>query len=200
MKTLYFVTVNDYKLTEAKEYLKGTSIRLEPVKFEIQEILHLNLDDIVRDKCIKAYQKIRLPCVVEHGGLYIKALHELPGGLSKVVWDNLKGQLCKLIPEGQSRSAEARSVIGYCDGKRIRLYTGATKGKVAEAARGDYIFQWDPIFIPTGETRTYAELGLSGKAKYSQAAKGWRELSRSIDSTESLDPKDKTNHVVRAST
>lgn len=38
------------------------------------------------------------------------------------------------------------------------------------------MFQWDPIFIPEGQNKTYAEMGFPEKGKYSQAAKAWQKL------------------------
>jgi XTP/dITP diphosphohydrolase len=177
---IYFVTVNEFKFQEAKDYLRGSKVELERVNYQIREILDLNLEVIVRDKCLKAYEQAHVPCVVEHGGVGIDALKGLPGGLSKVVWDNLGDQLCKLIPRDESRSAKATSVIGYCDGKRIKLYKGVTEGEIVTQARGDYKFQWDPIFSPKGETRTYAELGREGKRRYSQAAQAWTALAKDL--------------------
>jgi XTP/dITP diphosphohydrolase len=173
---LFFVTVNDFKAKEVQEYLKASGVELHVVKHPIQEILNIDLSVIVRDKALKAYRELGRPCVVEHGGLLIDALKGLPGGLSKVVWDTVGDKLCRFIDASDSRVATAQSVIGYCDGRRIHLHVGETKGIVADRARGDYMFQWDPIFIPDGQSKTYAELGFPEKGKYSQAAKAWRAL------------------------
>lgn len=177
---LYFVTNNDFKAREAKTYLREYGILLHRVPIRIQEILHLDLNMIVRDKCLKAYRELGVPCAVEHGGLYIKALNGLPGGLSKVFWDNLEGKICDLIPPNTNREAVAKVVVGYCDGKRIELFEGKTLGKVADHARGGYKFQWDPIFIPGGQTQTFAEMGFPAKRSFSQAAKAWAKLAKKI--------------------
>jgi len=138
--------------------------------------MHLELEIIVRDKLLKAYKQFGLPCIVEHGAILIDSLNKLPGGISKVVWDNIEDKICKLILPGEPRTATAKSVIGYCDGKRVHLFIGETKGKVAEEAKGDRKFQWDPIFIPEGTDKTYSELGFPEKENYSQAAKAWKQL------------------------
>ncbi|MGD0208727.1 MAG: non-canonical purine NTP pyrophosphatase [Verrucomicrobiota bacterium] len=177
MKKLYFVTVNTYKTTEVQQYFSVPDVKLEFVNYRIQEILNLDLDEIVKDKTLKAHKYLGLPCVVEHGGLLINALQSFPGGLSKVVWDTTNDLLCGFIPKGISRSATAKSVIGYCDGMRIHLFKGETTGTVAESSRGNYKFQWDPIFIPDGATETYAEMGFPKKGQYSQAAKAWSQLA-----------------------
>lgn len=173
---LYFVTTNNFKIKEVEGYLTGTDLQLQPVAYQIQEILSLDLETVVKDKVLKAYAYLGHPCVVEHGGLLVGALGNLPGGLSKVVWDNVGDKICSFLGPTDSRSAIAQSVIGYCDGQRVHLFKGETHGTIADAARGSYAFQWDPVFIPDGETKTYAEFGFPDKAKYSQAAKAWKLL------------------------
>jgi XTP/dITP diphosphohydrolase len=64
-------------------------------------------------------------------------------------------------------------MIGYCDGRRISTFTGETKGSITKESRGDYHFNWDPIFIPEGYTQTYGEMGPQMKLATSQAMKAW---------------------------
>jgi XTP/dITP diphosphohydrolase len=170
---VYFVTVNPFKADEVRTYFAGSGFDLEIVSHAIQEILHIDLTVIVRDKVLKAYRDLRLPCVVEHGGLQIDALKGLPGGLSKVVWDTVGDQLCSFLRANDPRTARAKSVIGYCDGKGVYTFSGETRGQISECGRGDYKFQWDPVFIPDGATETYAQMGFPRKKDYSQAAKAW---------------------------
>jgi XTP/dITP diphosphohydrolase len=177
---LYFVTTNNFKIKEVERYLAGTDLELQQVSFQIQEILNLDLEVVVKDKVLKAYKYLGHPCVVEHGGLLIEALGNLPAGLSKVVWDTVNSKLCTFLSPTDSRKAIAQSVIGYCDGKRVHMFKGETEGTLADQARGDYMFQWDPVFIPTGETKTYAEFGFPLKEKFSQAAKAWGLLVGSL--------------------
>jgi XTP/dITP diphosphohydrolase len=140
---LYFVTMNEFKEQEVSQYLEGSSVVLQVVKYPIQEILNLDLEMIAKDKVLKAYAHLDRPCVVEHGGILIEALGGLLGGLSKVVWDTVADKLCGFLDVTDSRAATAQTVIGYCDGQRVRIYRGETKGTIAECSRGDYKFQWD---------------------------------------------------------
>lgn len=177
---LIFITVSDYKRKEVTSFFDGSGIELQILHYPIQEILDINLDNIVRDKVIKAYKQVGSPCAVEHGGLFIDALNGFPGGLSKVVWDRIGDKLCSFIQVGDKRDATAKSVIGYCDGKTVNLFPGETRGTIAGIGSGKYTFQWDPIFIPNGTTKTYAELGFPAKAKFSQALIGWKNLIKHL--------------------
>lgn len=173
---LYFITSNEFKKEEVKSIFLNTDIDLEVVNIKIQEIMHIDLEIIVRDKLLKAYKEFGLPCAVEHGAILIDSLNGLPGGISKVVWDTIEDKICKLILPGERRTATAKSVIGFCDGQQIHTFIGETKGTISEEARGDRKFQWDPIFIPEGSTKTFSEIGLPEKAKYWQGTKAWKQL------------------------
>ncbi len=176
MSKIYFVSVNKYKAEEVRYCFKNSHVDLFVVdNIKIQEIMDIDLEIIIKDKILKAYRKLKSPCVVEHGALHIEALKGLPGGLSKVIWDTVGDDICKWIPK-ESRNARAKSMLGYCDGKKCYLFKGETRGTIADRKRGEREFQWDPIFIPEGETITYAELGFPEKMKYSQAAKAWEGL------------------------
>lgn len=180
MTKLYFVSVNQYKAEEAKFCLQNTGVDLIVVdRIKIQEIMDIDLNIIIKDKVLKAYRELRSPCVVEHGGLHIEALNGLPGGLSKVIWDRVGDDICRWVPK-DGRIALAKSIIGYCDGRKCYFFEGETCGTIAEHKRGKREFQWDPIFIPNGDTKTYGELGFPEKMKYSQAAKAWKQLAKHL--------------------
>ena len=82
---IYFVTANEKKIAESDERLKRfverpqtrKRVRLEieicPFKKHLDELLDTNIESIVRNKVIEAYRVVRLPCVVEHGGLFLDA-------------------------------------------------------------------------------------------------------------------------------
>jgi XTP/dITP diphosphohydrolase len=178
--SLYFVTKNKFKGVEVTEYLRSEGVAVEVIERDIQEILDVDVEAIVRHKVLAAFKELGRPCAVEHGALMIDELKGLPGGLSKPVWDTVGERICSLIEKGASRGATARSVVGYCDGNRIHMFVGNTRGSLAECGRGAYSFQWDPVFIPDGATKTFGELGFPGKAAYSQAKAAWSKLAAHI--------------------
>jgi XTP/dITP diphosphohydrolase len=81
--------------------------------------------------------------------------------------------LCGFLNPTDTRAATARSILGYCDGRRIFTYIGETRGRIAEKARGQYAFAWDPVFIPDGADETYGEMGADRKRQTSPGAKAW---------------------------
>jgi XTP/dITP diphosphohydrolase len=176
---LYFITSNRRKIAEAEHYMawrhitEREHIELCCVAQDVQEILHSDIEKIVRQKVVDAIAQIGHPCIVEHGGLFMDALPGLPGGLGRLVWDAVQDRMCGFLRSDDSREASARSYLGYCDGRRVRVYMGETRGCIADRARGDYKFAWDQIFVPGNEARTYGEMGLELKRETSPVYKAW---------------------------
>jgi XTP/dITP diphosphohydrolase len=179
---IYFVTANDQKFSEAQGCIDmlqaelSVNVNLCQIKVHLQEILTRDIDAVVKNKAVAAYRYLGIPCVVEHSGLFMDALPDLPGVLGRMIWEAVGDRICGFLREGDSRAAVARSVIGYCDGRRILLHSGRTPGRVAEAARGEYTLNWDPIFIPEGSEQTYGEMGRDEKRATSPSVKAWRDF------------------------
>lgn len=56
-------------------------------------------------------------------------------------------------------NATAKTVVGFCDGREIRLFSGEIDGTIVNPPRGNRAFQWDCIFQPEGFNETFAEMG-----------------------------------------
>jgi XTP/dITP diphosphohydrolase len=179
---LYFLTTNKNKQEEAKAFFEQTDVKAHNIEFrvigyDVQEVLDPHLKLVVGKKALDAYRFLNQPCLVEKSGLYFEELPDLPGPLGRIIWNAVGDRMCAFLRKGDTRSATARAIIGYCDGKRIRLYEGSTTGEIAERARGDYnTLTWDPIFIPEGDKQTYGEMGRERKYKTSPVIKAWRKF------------------------
>ncbi|SRR6266480_1040704 len=180
---LYFLTTNKNKAEETTAFFEQTDVKgahdieFRVIGYDVQEILDPDLELVVRKKTLEGYEYLNRPCLVEKSGLFFKGLPDLPGPLGKIIWKAVRGRMCDFLRKEDTRLATARAIIGYCDGKRIRLYEGSTTGEIAEEARGDYnTLNWDPIFIPEGDTQTYGEMGRERKYKTSPLIKAWRKF------------------------
>lgn len=90
----------------------------------------------------------------------------------------------RLLEELETVEGEGRRARYVCelvalstDGEELRG-TGVLEGRIAEEPRGNEGFGYDPIFVPTGEERTVAELGNEWKAENSHRARAARDLLR----------------------
>lgn len=176
--TWFYNTTNDEKRREFQHVL-GSSQRLGYLKEKVTEILDMDLETVVKAKALAAYRAARVPVIVEHGALCIEALNGLPGALVKPFWTSLDTRLCEVVPAGH-RAARARSALCYCDGRERHVLVAETEGEIAPRARGSGGFHWDPIFIPKGETRTFAEMSLDEKLVLSPFGKLHTELRQRL--------------------
>lgn len=155
-----FISNNPFKIREIKQMFEHSFINIIPVDYKIKEIQTEDIQDIVKDKVKKAFDKIGRHLIVEHTGLYIKNMQGLPGGLTQIFWDKLGAdQFSSLFGQTENPILEAKTVIAYCDTKKIHFFEGVIKGICASKPRGSRKFQWDCIFIPDGYDKTFAELG-----------------------------------------
>lgn len=181
---IYFVSTSDLKIEEVRSYFEqlkkevDVGFQLRFIKHDVMEILHPDIEHIVRSKTLEAFRHTGLPCVVEHSGLYMKSLPGLPGSIGKIIWDAVGERMCGFLREDDSREATAVSIIGYCDGRHIHTYKGETSGQVATGARGEYRYNWDPIFMPEGSAQTYGEMGPEKKRATSPSIKAWEAFLR----------------------
>lgn len=155
-----FLSSNPYKIAEVEAILAPLGVMVVPSQVKIDEIQTDDVQKLVRDKVLKAFAKIGRPVFVEHTGLHLSALNGLPGGLTQVFWDALRADaFVNLVKNLANRDVTARTVIGFCDGRRVHLFEGEVKGTVPDAPSGPRDFQWDCTFVPAGHTSTFADMG-----------------------------------------
>ena len=66
--------------------------------------------------------------------------------------------------EGEKNiKAKARLAVGFHDGKKTHIFIGEVEGSISEEMKGKNGFGWDPIFIPNGQKKTYAQLSFVEK-------------------------------------
>ncbi len=175
-KKLYINTINKDKKNEINYLFKNKGIDIIYLDYNVNEILSDKVEYVVKKKVITAYKHWRLPVVVEHGALEVEYLNKFPGALSKPMWDMMNDKICTLIPKDQDRRANVVSCVGFCDGKIIKTFLGKTSGEIPFKGRGSNGFQFDPIFIPDSCDKTYAEMTIEEKMKYSQASESYNKL------------------------
>lgn len=179
MKIAWYNTQNPDKVREVEHFF-GPKSRLGILRTPVTEILDADLEKVILAKAASAYQACRVPVVVEHGAFCLDALDGLPGALIKPLWDTLGHRLCDLVPSGQPRTMIVKSALCYCDGRTRTLIVKEVKGELAPKAQGTRGFHWDPLFIPEGHTRTFAEMTLTEKLAVSPSGLAYQELRQQL--------------------
>jgi XTP/dITP diphosphohydrolase len=167
---LYFITSNRHKYEEIQ---KITDIRIEQKQVPYPEIQADTLEAVAEFGVEFCYSKVKTPCFVEDSGLFIDALSGFPGVYSNYVHRTLGCDgIIKLVDE--NRTAHFQSVIAYSTGTDVRIFTGTVTGTISETERGKHGFGFDPVFIPEGESRTFAQMTTEEKNLYSHRGKAFR--------------------------
>lgn len=168
------VTGNRGKIAEARLAL---GLEIDAVEMDLPEIQSLDLLEILTQKAEAAWEIVRRPLVVEEAGLGLLAMNGFPGPL-------VKWMLEAVGAEGIARTAHAlgdpravaRCALLYRDAERTVVAEGSTPGTLVLPGRGELGFGWDPVFLPDGESRTFAELEGREKDAVSHRGKAWRAL------------------------
>jgi non-canonical purine NTP pyrophosphatase (RdgB/HAM1 family) len=182
---LVFVTSNAGKAREASVFL-GRAVAAHAV--DVPEIQSLDFREVARAKAIVATRALGVPVLVEDSGLAVAGWGGFPGPLTKWITSGALGQegLAKMLNGFSDRSAEAVSVLAIArPGQRepdVLVAEGRVKGSIALHPRGEGGFGWDVLFIPDGETRTFAEMTMEEKNSASHRASAFQQLRRLLPS------------------
>lgn len=180
---LVFVTSNPGKAREASALL-GRAVAAQAL--DLPEIQSLDFREVARAKAIVAAHALGVPVLVEDSGLAVAGWGGFPGPLTKWITMGVLGQegLAKMLDGFSDRGAEAVSVLAVArPGQRepdVLVAEGRVKGSIALHPRGENGFGWDVLFIPAGETRTFAEMSLEEKNALSHRRKAFDLLRRAL--------------------
>jgi XTP/dITP diphosphohydrolase len=78
----------------------------------------------------------------------------------------------------EERRARFEAAVGYIEKSRIVVSTGECQGFISMNQRGTSGFGFDPIFIPQGEERTFAQMSIQEKNRYSHRSKAFDKLAK----------------------
>ncbi|MCH8208034.1 MAG: RdgB/HAM1 family non-canonical purine NTP pyrophosphatase [Nitrospinae bacterium] len=175
-KNLTFATGNPNKVREAHEIL---GVKIEHASLDLHEIQTCDLREVVTAKAHQAWEELGVPVMVEDSGLIFSSWNGLPGALVKWFEQTVgcEGML-KMLAGFDNREASAVCMVAVHDGSKIRIAEGRVEGSISTEPRGQNGFGWDIIFIPEGQTRTYAEMSAEEKNAISHRRQAFEELKK----------------------
>ena len=153
---------------KAAEFAVMLGIEVTAVKADLAEIQDLDVGQVAARKAADAFAQVGAPVLVDDTGLSIDGWNGLPGAL--VVWfiETVGAEGILKMAEGLTiRRATAVTALGYADASGVRVFRGMVDGSIATELRGTSGFGFDPIFIPDGDSRTFAEMSGEEKNKVS---------------------------------
>ncbi len=182
MSSIIFVTQNLNKVRDAQQLLPG--IAVEHVDFDIPEIQSLDVKEVIEHKLTTAYARLfrRGPFFVMDAALAFDCLNGFPGPMIKYWFEKTVGEekTCQIATLFNEYGCTWTHGLGYFDGAKSHFFVEETRGHIAESPRGDNGFHWDRIFIPEGETRTFAEMTFEEKQSFAPTGRLFKTLSSLI--------------------
>lgn len=187
MKKLVFATNNAHKLEEMRDILGTTFEILSLADIGCHADIPETADTLEGNAMIKAryvYDHYRLDCFADDTGLEVDALGGLPGvHTARYAYPDRHDpeanmvKLLEALKEKNNRNARFRTVIALIEKGEEHLFEGAVEGTIAHGKSGDAGFGYDPVFVPEGQGKTFAELGEEVKNSMSHRARAAKKLA-----------------------
>jgi XTP/dITP diphosphohydrolase len=180
MKKTLVATSNKHKLREIRHILKGarvlgmgTRVKEDGKTFEANAIKKAKAV-AKKDGCV---------AIADDSGLMVDCLGGRPGVKSaRFATPPTRDNLCKkLLRVMRWRGANRRAkfvcaiAVVYPSGK-VRTVKGICRGRIIREMRGRYGFGYDPVFVPKGYKKSFAEMKPSTKNRISHRAKALKKL------------------------
>ena len=184
---IVFATNNQNKLMEVRKILGN--------RFDIVSLNEIGCHDDIPEKgqtlkdnaLIKAqyvFDHYHVNCFADDTGLECDALGGAPGvysaryagGEGHDSEANMKKLLADL-ENNNNRKARFRTVIALILNGKVQTFEGTVNGEIITEKRGGQGFGYDPIFLPEGYNKTFAELGTDIKNQISHRARATQKLA-----------------------
>ncbi len=185
MNNLIFATNNQNKVQEVRAVLGSIfniiTLKEAGIDIDIPEP-HDTLESNATEKSKTIFGITKQNCFSEDTGLEVEALNGEPGvksaryaGEDRSFDDNIE-KLLSNLKNFENKSARFRTVISLILDEKEYFFEGICPGKIIEERKGNYGFGYDPVFVPDGSDKTFAEMDMDGKNKFSHRKKAMEKL------------------------
>ena len=185
MTSIIFATNNQNKVEEVRAVLGSRfniiTLKEAGIDIDIPEP-HDTLEANASEKSKTIFEITNKNCFSEDTGLEVVALNGEPGvksaryaGESRSFDDNIEKLLTKLA-SADNKTARFRTVISLILDGEEHLFEGICTGTIIAERKGNNGFGYDPVFVPDGSDRTFAEMDMAGKNKFSHRKKAMEKL------------------------
>ena len=185
MYTLIFATNNRNKVAEIQS-LVGPNFTIIPLKEAGIEIdipePHDQLEANAQEKAVTIFNLTHQNCFSEDTGLEIDALDGAPGVKSaRFAGENSNAQanidlVLSKMAGIENRTAQFRTVICLIWENQTYYFEGICKGQILSNMQGENGFGYDPIFVPDGASKSFANMTMEEKNTYSHRKKAVTQL------------------------
>jgi len=181
-----FATNNPHKLEEVSQILDKRIEVLSLADIHCQADIPETAPTLEGNALLKAeyvHKNYHMDAFADDTGLEIEALNNEPGVYSARYAGEDKSPQANMLKVLENmkgitnRRAQFRTVVALIRNEETHLFEGVVKGTIIDCKRGEGGFGYDPIFVPDGYDKTFAELGAEVKNKISHRAIAMGKLS-----------------------
>ena len=191
MNTIIFATNNENKVLEVrsilKEKFKILSLKEAGIDNDIPEPFD-TLEENAFEKARVINQLVHQNCFAEDTGLEVESLNGQPGvksaryaGEERSFEKNID-KLLRNLQNKENRKAQFRTVVCFIENGQQKLFEGTCKGIIIAERRGISGFGYDPVFVPEGSDKTFAEMSVEQKNIFSHRKKAIGKLISYLNS------------------
>ena len=190
MIELLVATRNKHKTREIQHILGPAFMVRDLADTAIPQICEhgTSFEENAKLKALAASRHLPALVIADDSGLEVDALGGAPGiysaryaganATSRDKIDKLLRELARVRAIGDGRLARFRCVVALArNGDLLGTFEGTVEGRIADEARGDAGFGYDPIFVPDGFEQTFGELTTEVKNTISHRGKAIRALA-----------------------
>jgi len=184
--SIIFATNNVHKLEEVRQILgprfRVISLSEAGISSDIPEDFE-TLEENALQKAQFIYDRTGIPVFADDTGLEVDALGGKPGVYSARYAGedaNPVNNVNKLLSEltgVKNRKARFRCVIAWVSSEEKRCFEGIVNGEITHSRSGSGGFGYDPVFVPDGSDKTFAELPAETKNEISHRGRAVRLFS-----------------------
>ena len=173
-----FVTTNAGKYREVTAILRADGVEVEHFDLLLPEVQADTIEEVVEHSVKALAGEADFDFVVDDSGLFVDALKGFPGVYSSYAFRTIgiPGVL-RLMEGAERRQARFATVIGLWANGETHMFRGECRGTITEQPRGTAGFGFDPIFLPEGHDRTFAEMLTEEKNAISHRGNAARALA-----------------------
>ena len=169
MNSLIFFSNNQKKIEEVKKIFIKSNLHIKNLnnlnKIKEPSENGRSFADNAKIKSLYGYKKFNMPCFADDSGICINALNKKPGIKSRRFLENFKNYkeafdyiIYKTKIKNDKEAFFSTTICLTLNLNHHIFFVGKINGTISDKPRGVNGFGYDPIFIPNGADRTFAEM------------------------------------------
>ncbi|HEV8594615.1 MAG TPA: XTP/dITP diphosphatase [Thermoplasmata archaeon] len=172
------MTTNAGKYREVAALLAGHGIEVEHFELLLPEVQADTMEDVVAYSMKVLAEEAEFDFLVDDSGFFVDALKGFPGVYSSYVFRTIGlAGILSLLEVVDKRQARFQTVMGLRIDGETQMFRGECRGTVTREPRGTGGFGFDPIFVPDGHERTFAEMTVEEKNAMSHRGSAAKQLA-----------------------